>query len=816
MKPSKITEVDSERHWAQFASLVISYRWLLFALASLIGVFSIFVANQFRLDRRLESMFRHDDPVLQNFLVLKRSFGGNDVLMVVYRDDAFWIKRGENFIVSDDGLKRLQSLSESIAKVSSVLGVMDLSRLDTILKMSEPATSVFHLFNQHSGIHSRSAYSDNLLKQFEGYTHVPGKPWIALACILDSSLEAVANRSETIAELRLITEQALERSFDVPDQNSPTSQNVSPLLHRASIEYYLVGEPVMVEEGFEMIESDGLRLGWTSSIVLVLLLVVGMRALRWAILTIVVVQWSLWVTRAVCVVVGWQLTMVSSMLIAIVTVIGIATSMHLLVGFRRQLTTTDDKKEAFQRTLQSLMRPVFWACVTDAIGFAALLAAKIEPVRDYGLMMAVASIVVGIGMILIAPAILLIDFSSLRNSKNLPLPTSCRLPDHPDFAPWSSRLLDHFLYNRAWTIVFLIVWLGAVVWGNSRLEVETDFLKNFRSDSKLAKGYSIVESELGGAGVWDILIPAPTVISEDYLEMVNQLEDELRTKFPVQLTKVISLAGADQASKQSPVLASIPVAGRFLGMETTMPIFFRSMLMPVESDAKPSVIRWMRIMLRSREQMDVGDKLRLIDQVNETANHFISSDKWKHIVPSMSPMPEQAIVTGYFVLLANLVQSVVSDQWVCFVVATVGIFLAIWIATGNVKLALVALIPNTLPAMGVIAWLGIIGMKMNLGAALIAAVSIGISVDTSLHYLIHYQRCRRHGSDRRTALRASQEEISFPVLLSTLALVLGFGALGTSEFIPTVVFGIMSAVTMLFSVLGNLWWLPVLVDVVDQ
>ncbi len=103
---------------------------------------------------------------------------------------------------------------------------------------------------------------------------------------------------------------------------------------------------------------------------------------------------------------------------------------------------------------------------------------------------------------------------------------------------------------------------------------------------------------------------------------------------------------------------------------------------------------------------------------------------------------KQVVVTGYFVLLANLVQSVVSDQWICFAIATLGIFVAIWFTLGNVKLAMVALIPNTLPAMGVIAWLGLVGMKMNLGAALIAAVSIGISVDTSLHYLIHTTNAR--------------------------------------------------------------------------
>ena len=105
------------------------------------------------------------------------------------------------------------------------------------------------------------------------------------------------------------------------------------------------------------------------------------------------------------------------------------------------------------------------------------------------------------------------------------------------------------------------------------------------------------------------------------------------------------------------------------------------------------------------------------------------------------------------------------------------------------------------------------GKRVNLGAAMIAAVSMGLSVDSSLHYLIRFQRERARGKTFFDALESAQSEIGMAMLLSTLALVVGFGALATSDFLPTVVFGTTAAISMLGGLLGNLFILPSLLAV---
>ena len=178
----------------------------------------------------------------------------------------------------------------------------------------------------------------------------------------------------------------------------------------------------------------------------------------------------------------------------------------------------------------------------------------------------------------------------------------------------------------------------------------------------------------------------------------------------------------------------------------------------------------------------------------------------------IEPIGSKAVVSGYYVLLSQLVSSVVADQWRCFAVATIGIWIAMALALRSPWMALLTILPNALPSFCILGWMGWTGMPVNLGAAMIAAVSMGLSVDSSLHYLIRFQCLRRDGQSFQAALIASQSEIGMAILLSTFALVLGFGSLATSNFLPTVVFGITASISMMGGLLGNLVVLPALLS----
>jgi uncharacterized protein len=216
--------------------------------------------------------------------------------------------------------------------------------------------------------------------------------------------------------------------------------------------------------------------------------------------------------------------------------------------------------------------------------------------------------------------------------------------------------------------------------------------------------------------------------------------------------------------------------------------------------------------LRSREQTTASVKSELIQQVNSKVAEFTQRPQWQSLFDEKNPAESlRGEVTGYHVMLSRLVSNVLEDQWKCFAFATLGIFIIMLLSTRSLLFSLAALVPNALPIIVVLGTMGWLGMRVNMGAAMIAAVSMGLSIDSSIHYLLHYQRRLKAGDRPLKSLRSAQENVGFAVVLATVALIAGFLALAVSEFVPTVVFGTLTSLTMLGGLFGNLIVLPLLV-----
>jgi predicted RND superfamily exporter protein len=722
-------------------------------------------------------MFQADDPVLIDYEILKQRFGGNEVVLVVYRDREFWNP-------SAHGLVKQRKLHNELSKIDGIQSMMDLSILDELIRRSEPSLSAFFQSGEGVGIFSRSNSARSLLNLFAGYTHSsPEACWLAIACMLDP--ESLRPRSDILDAIRSTT-----RDYELESVR-------------------LIGEPVMIREGFDLIEADGRRLGWVSSIALAGLMLFFYRSIVWTLVTIAIVHWSLAVTRWTCVVLQWELTMISSMQVAIVTVIGIATTMHWLHHFQIERRHGQNVKQAVRLSLQSVLAPMTWSCLTDAVAFVSLLVARVEPIRDYGAMMCVASLATLTGVLCLGPGLILLLSQFFF--------AQAKFVSHVGNLKSSIIIVEKNVSRRNNRIPILISMMVAIVIvaiGSPKLTVETNFLKNFRSDSELVEGYEIVERELGGAGVWDAVIPAPERLTRDYLDEVQQLVDELRLLPHGSPTKIISLSEAESVSRESPLFAALPLDIRLAGMRAVMPHFFDSLLEPSSSAG----LRSMRILLRAPESMSTKEKQTLIDDVRLALSRAVDRPSFRDSLGKDIPetVSSEPIVTGYYVLLPKLVESVVADQWFCLGTAAIGIGLVLWLAVGSVRLTLLAIVANTLPSLAAVAVLGLSGVPMNLGVVMIAAVSLGLSIDSSLHLLINYRRRLREGQTSEHALTETRRNIGFPILVSSISLIIGFMSLCTSQFLPTVWFGGMAAASIVLALLANLYWLPTMIEWVES
>jgi len=724
------------------AKWLVRWRWLFLAIAVVSVVLAYPQSRRLSFDRSVENMFSPDDPLLVPYRLLKRSFAGNEIALAAYVD---------RDLMTPEGIERVERLTGSLASVPGVHSVISLTTTPLGARIVDEDNPLARKF----------------VNLFEGYTVNRDRTVAAVVCMLVPEDRADFSRDDTIMQLRRRVEAAPYRGV-------------------------LAGEPVMVVEGFRYVRQDGQRLGWTSTVLLMLTIVAFFRSLRWTIVPIIMVNVTLVLTKAVLVVGDFELSMVSSIMWAIVTVTGIAMAVHIIVRFREARSDGFSTRDSLVVCGTVLAVPIAWTCCTDAGGFGSLLAARVGPVHDFGAMMCIASLIAVASVALIIPGLALLG----------------RFDTDPKRA-WGEQLLDHGLRQivilvERWPRTLIVLTVATVVFsvlGYQWLEVETDFTKNFRASSPIVRSYSFVETNLGGAGVLDVIIPVEGELDWRFLDRVVRLEDRLRREVTMReatgrvvpgLTKTISLADAMSAVSADTFRETIKLDFFLKQFQQQMPAAMESLF---GVDAERGGKRWLRIMLRAREREPSAEKNRLIEQVTRiTREEFGPGAK----------------VTGFFVLLTNLIDSMIRDQWMTFGIAIVVIGLMMLVAFRSVSLGVAAMVPNVLPIVVLTGLTGWLGVRINMGSAMIAAVSMGLAIDSSIHYIAVYRRLRDRGESVQQAIEVAHQSVGRAMTFSTVALIVGFGVLIRSEFVPTIYFGVLVSLALLGGLIGNLIVLPLL------
>lgn len=759
-----------------------------------------------RMNRTIDQMFAPDDPGLLAYQELRESFGGNAVVMLVYRD---------NELFTPAGIGRAKALSDRVQSVPGVRGVLSIDELNDVLGVIRPA-GLGRAANAQAAplLRDRDPVAREFDRLFVGYTHSSDHKLGSIVALLDVS-DQQRGFADAVRGLGEITR-------DMPP---------------GTTDAVLVGEPVLLEQGFDLIQRDGERLAWLTVALLSPCVLLLIRSLRFVVLQAIVILWSVAVTRALLKLLGFELSLVSSILTALVTVIAVTSVIHLGSAQRAFRQRGYRIKTATTRAIAWIMPPIFWACATDAAGFISLSLSGIAPVREFGVMMAIASMAVFAAILLFTPLMITGGsqrFDALQRFGQLFDPKTVGGIGYR-IRKGALRLAVVMVRHRRAMIALTAVLLGIVFLGVNRLEIESSFLRNFRQSSPLVAAYQMVESEFSGAGVWDIVLDAPDSLSGRYMDQVRELEGRLRgIEIDGQrLTKVLSLADADKIASSITLLRFAPPSARLAGMRTAIPEFSDALLVPRNpkpqtpdqpspsttsnpDDAAPQSApaaephqRKLRIMLRSQEHIPAETKIAMIREVERVVQEQTSSPQWADCFDAAHPS-RPGRVTGYYVLLARVVSQLIGDQWLCLLLSAVLVWSLLVLAMRSFTLASIALIPNILPVLAVLAILGALGIKMNMGAAMIAAVSIGLSIDGSVHFVSNYQRKIARGRTPLHATLYAQKQIGLPLLMATIALVVGFSVLAMSEFVPTATFGILTAAALVTGTLTNLTLLPAL------
>jgi len=789
------------------------------AIVLLITFSLAFGVQFFQLDASSDTLLLEDDDDLKFYRDTNKTFGGGgggDFLIVTYspNDDLFLQETLTKIEVLSDEL-------EGLEEIDSVLNFLDVPLLESPRQsFSEIASNPISLRKKNVDLSlakkeflSNPVYRGLLVSEqldtvalqiiVKPTTQYNSKIQERYRVMEDSSL------SEAEKELKL---DSLSQEIDVLKKENVASQkklvaDTREIIskYKGDAEIYLGGGPMISTDTIQFILNDIVFFGFAVGLLFISVLGFIFRQIRWILLPLISAFISAIVVTGLISFAGLKVTVVSANYIALLMIIAISLTMHLVVRYQELLSKNSElsQKEIVLMASTQMFIPCLYTALTTIVAFLSLIISDIKPITDFGLLMATSIVIAFLVTFSFFPAVI----------SKLPKKKKDYVEDQSSGITLS--IFQIFKYSRIKIIFFSLIILGLSILGISMLSVENKFIDYFKSDTEIYKGLSLIDEKLGGTAPLDIVINAPKseLIEDDFedfddpfgsddsangywftsqnLEKLEEIHDYLESR--TEIGKVLSVSSGIK-------LAEIANGRKLNDLELA---FMRELL---PEDIKESLLNsyisdddnQVRLQARVKESLDGLNRKNLIDEINYDLENKFGLDK------------EQFRLTGISVIYNNLLQSLFSSLIGSVGIVFIAIFVMFLFLFRSISLALIGMIPNFLAAGFVMGSIGFSGVPLDIMTVTVAAISIGIGVDNTIHYLHRFKREFDLSKDYEECLKNSHTTIGRAMFYTSSTIVIGFLILLSSNFNPSVFFGIFTSLAMIMAILGSLLLLPTL------
>ena len=507
---------------------------------------------------------------------------------------------------------------------------------------------------------------------------------------------------------------------------------------------------------------------------------------------------------------GWEITVISSNYIALQLIITISVVIHLIVSYREFCLTKPhlSNRQLVYLTLRDKASPSFFAIFTTVIGFLSLALSDIKPIIMLGIMMSAS---ISISLVL---AFLLFGSAMALMPKLAPVRT---FEDKFSFTKHCAAFaLNH---SRAVYAISLAVLIFGF-YGISKLKVENSFISYFKNTTEIHKGMQVIDTKLGGTVPVDILIKFNKP-KFDEKAAKNEPKDEFDDEFAASANEDkywFNQHKIDVAKKVHNYLENKRFVGHASSLNTVVKIVERITQKPADGlmlsilyeqipQKYKDIILSPYVSIKDNElrftarTLDSDDALRRDEFLHELKTdiaNLIANDN------------ASVQVSGAMVLYNNLLQSLIASQVDSFGFVVLSLFIVFCIIFKSIKLAAIAITSNLIPLCAVFGVMGVLGIPLDIMSITIAAISIGIGVDDIIHY-IHRLKIELRSKNVAESVKASHASIGYAMYYTSFAIILGFSIMVTSNFIPTIYFGLLTDLVMIMMLLGALVLLPTLI-----
>ncbi len=766
----------------------------------IISLFSFgYNAKDFRLDASSETLLIEGDPDLKYLQEISKRYGSKEFLILTYTPN--------EGMVSDTSINNLLSLKYKIQSLDWVHSVITLLDIPLLNSSDAPLQERLESFK---------TLKDEDVDRERGFSEILGSPVFRNFVISEdgktSGIIVNIKKNEKLKDFEKKTKKEKELYKDqIKKQNHQNILEIRDVIksYEDIGKIHLGGIPMIADDMMSFIKSDIIVFG-----IGVLLFIIGtlwfvFRKLIWIIVPISSCFFSVIIMMGTLGLLGWKVTVISSNFIALMLILTMAMNIHMSTRFL-QLRENQPNKNIFElicTTTGKMFWPILYTVLTTVIAFLSLIFSEIKPIIDFGWMMTLGLITSFIITFTLLPT--LINFVPEEN-------ISLKKYKESSITFFFGKISQNN-HKIIFTLTGIIVLLSLI--GISRLEVENSFINYFSKKTEIYKGMKLIDEKLGGTTPLEVILKFPKKEKlddkeEDEFDNWGEENDKDEEKYWFTKDKI------DRITSVHNYLDNLPQVGKVLSFSSIIDVAtslnnnkpLGTLEMGVLYSKIPESIKTEIIdPYISIKDNEARINLRIIDsQENLKRNDLIKKINFD-LKDKLGLEENDFQLAGVLILFNNLLQSLFKSQILTLGLVMVGIFGMFLILFKNIKLSLIGVVPNFIAAFFILGIIGLLGIPLDMMTITIAAITIGIAVDNSIHYIYRFKEEFENSNNYNKTIELCHSTVGRAILNTSITIVFGFSILVLSKFIPTIYFGIFTGLAMLLAMVSVLTLLPSLI-----
>jgi len=757
-----------------------------------------YFSKDFRLDASSDTLLIEGDPDLEYLKEITERYGSKDFLVLTYSPNEGMITES-----SINNLLSLKYKIQSLKWVHSVITLLDVPLLyNSEASLQERLQSFKTLKDE--GVDIERGFTEILNSPvFRNFViSEDGKTSGVIIYIKKDELKDIKNKSEK--EIEIYKDTLKKKNHENINQIREVIKSYDDIG-----KIYLGGIPMIADDMMSFIKSDIIVFGLGVFFFIIATLWFVFRKLIWIIIPISSCFFSVLIMTGLLGLLGWKVTVISSNFIALMLILTMAMNIHMSTRFLQLRNDFPSLKnfEIISMTTGKMFWPIIYTVLTTVCAFLSLIFSGIKPIIDFGWMMTLGLITSFIITFTLLPTLL----SFMSND-------SIKIKEDSN-----SKITSFFgrvsINNKV--SIFIITGLVIIlsVGGISRLEVENSFINYFDKNTEIYKGMKLIDKKLGGTTPLEIILKFP-----DKVEVKKQEDDEFEDwgnedsqddeKYWFTKDKVDKIQAVhnylDSLSAVGKVLSFSSIIEVATQLNNNKPLGTLEMgvlYSKIPESIKKDIIdpyisikdNEARISLRIIDSQDGLRRNDLIKKINYDLENKLKLNK------------EEFKLAGVLILFNNLLQSLFKSQILTLGLVMIGIFSMFIVLFRNIKLSLIGVVPNFIAAFFILGIIGLLGIPLDMMTITIAAITIGIAVDNSIHYIYRFKEEFLKTKNYNKTLIICHSTVGVAILNTSITIVFGFSILVFSKFIPTIYFGVFTGIAMLLAMISVLTLLPSLI-----